>query len=272
LGGSYQGSTSISSTFLDSQHSFFAHFILMTYQSQIGAFIISLALVVAIMYQSVLKVTQPIRIFGFFKIDDIILHSKKAKSILPKVDDVKPKTQIETVRDLLFSRIIITVLQKNVSALHEKKSFFIVAIADFFVLILTITTSFAFLNYSLLLITPGSFGGQNDPSFSDFAFYSFYAIPGESTSIEPTSNVSKIIKVITSCYGYYLFIFLTSILLAVFSEKFTNALKSSSDFLQQQSRISEPKLSSILGIPVDVLRHMSFDKLLSLLNSLKNEE
>jgi hypothetical protein len=239
---------------------------------QIGAFVMSLSLVGAVMYQSVLKVIQPLKIFGFFKIDDIISYSKKGRSILPKGDASKPKTRAEAVRELLFSHILVIVLQKNVSEVREKKSFLIVAFADFFVLILTITTFFTFLNYSLFLIMPGSFGGQSNPSFGDFAFYSFYSIPGEGTSIEPVSYMSKIIKVVTTCYGYYLFIFLATILLGVFSEKFTQALESTSEFLQQQSKVSEPKLSSMLGIPIDVLRGLSLTKLVKLIDLVKDEK
>jgi len=239
---------------------------------QFGAFFISLVLVCAVMYQSVLKVIQPLKIFGFFKIDDIISYSKKNKTIFPKDDCSKPKPRAEAIRELLFSHILVTVLQKNVSEVRDKKSFLIVAFADFFVLILTITTFFTFLNYSLFLIMPESFGGQSNPSFGEFAFYSFYAIPGEGTSIEPVGYLSKIIKVTTTCYGYYLFIFLATILLGVFSEKFTQALESASDFLQQQSKVSEPKLSSMLGIPIDVLRGLSFTNLIKLIDWVKDEK
>lgn len=239
---------------------------------QYGAFLISLVLVVAVMYQSVLKVVQPLKIFGFFKVDDIISYNKKAISVLPKSDDSKPKTREETIRELLFSHILITVLQENISEVREKKTFLIVAFADFFLLILTIATYFTFLNYSLYLITPGDFGGQNNPDFGDFAFYSFYAIPGEGTPIEPIGYFSKGIKVAATFYGYFLFIFFATILLGVFSEKFTKALESASGFLQQQSKVSEPKLSSMLGIPVDVLKKLTYANLIKLYDLIKDKK
>lgn len=231
---------------------------------QYGAFFIGTVLVCGVMYQSVLKAVQPQKIFGFFKIDDIISFSTKKQSLLPKINDSKPKSQAETIRELLFSHILITLLQKNISEVRERKSFLILAFADFFLLILTISLYFTFLNYSLFLIAPANFGGQISPSFWDFAYYSFYAIPGESTSIEPVGQISKIIKVSTTYYGYYLFMFLGTMLLGVFSDKFTKALESASDFLQQQSTVSEPKLSAMLGIPIAELKMMSLAKLFKL--------
>ncbi len=187
---------------------------------QYCAFLISLVLVVAIIYEGVLKVIQPLKIFGFFKIDDIISFSSKKHSIFPKSDVSEKKTRVDTIREVLFAYILITVLQKNISELRERKSFLIVSFVDFFIFVLTIATYFTFLNYSLFLIEPDNFAGPTTPKFSDFAYYSFYAIPGESTSIEPVSKASRLIKVIATCYGYYLFIFLATILIGVFSEKF----------------------------------------------------
>lgn len=239
---------------------------------QYVAFIVSLLLVVAVMYQSVLKVVQPLKIFGLFKVDDIISFSTKKKSIFSKNNASKPKTRVETIRELLFAHILITVLQTNIAEVRDKKSFLIVAFSDFFLLILTISAYFTFMNYSLFLIAPGNFGGESNPGFLDFAFYSFYAIPGESTTLEPISHLSRFIKVFITFYGYYLFIFLATILLGVFSEKFTKALESSSDFLQQQSKMSEPKLSSMLGIPITELKALSLRNLIKLIDFYKDEK
>lgn len=239
---------------------------------QYGAFIVSLLLVGTIMYQSILKSVQPVKIFGFFKIDDIISFGTKKRPLLSLSKDSKPKTRAETVRELLFAYILSTVLQKNVTEVRERKSFLIVAFADFFLLILTITTYFTFLNYSLYLIAPHNFGGQENPHFWDFAYYSFYAIPGEGSPIEPVSQISRLIKVVTTFYGYYLFIFLGTMLVGVFSDKFAQALESASDYLQHQSKISEPKLSSMLGIPIPELKGLSLTKLFNLVNLIKDEK
>jgi hypothetical protein len=238
------------------------------------AFTISFILVVAVMYQSVLKVIQPQKIFGFFKIDDIIFQSKKNKHfpLQNQYGDLKPKSRVEEIRELLFSYIVVTVLQKNVSEVQKRKSFILVTYADFFVVILTITILFTFLNYNLFLIMPESFSVENSPGFGDFIFYTFYAIPGEGTSIEPASYLSKSIKVLITCYGYYLLIFFTSVLLGVFSEKYTQALEFTSSFLQQQSKMSTSKLSSITGIPIHIIRGLSLSKLKELFDSFNDKK
>jgi hypothetical protein len=239
---------------------------------QYVAFIVSILLAGAVMYQSILKVVHPLKIFGLFKVDDIISFSSNKKLIFSNNTASKPKTRVETIRELLFSQILISVLQANITEVRNKKSFLIVAFSEFFLLILTISAYFTFMNYSLFLIAPHSFGGESNPGFLDFAFYSFYAIPGEGTPIEPISHMSRLIKVFTTFYGYYLFIFLATILLGVFSEKFTKALESLSDFLQQQSKMTEPKLSSMLGISISELKTLSLKNLINLIDFYKDEK
>lgn len=239
---------------------------------QYAALTVSAVLLVITMYQSVLKAVQPIKIFGYFKIDDIISFSTKGNSKFLKGETSKPKTRAETIQQLLFVYFLTTILHQNISEIRKRKSFLIVSFADFFLLILTVTTLFAFLNYSLFLLSPENFGGKSNPDFGDFAFYSFYSISGEGTSIEPVSRLAMSIKVAITFYGYYLFIFLATILLGFFSEKFAQALESASSFLQQQSKMFEPKLSSMSGISIEILRSLNMANFLRLVNLFNKDK
>lgn len=227
---------------------------------QILAFSVSIILFLRVFIRGILQIISPVKIFGFFKVDDIVENPNKSW-----VDNGnnKEKTQLDVAKEALTSYMILFVLQRSVKDILEKKGFILFFLANFILTYFIANSYLAISSLALFNLDNTEFNSTNsDFSLFDFYFYNFYGILGEGTNIEPIKMLSKCLKMSGTIYGLFLLVFVASVLLDVFSEKYSKALESILDYLMKHSKKLEPRLSNLLGLPLNIIKSIKdFDAL-----------
>ena len=86
------------------------------------------------------------------------------------------------------------------------------------------------------------------------------------------SFFSRSVKLLTTCYGFYLLIFIATFLLGVYSNRFTLALDSLHKYLEYQNKRSMPKISNLLGISINEFQSLTLLKLFKIFDSLESNK